>query len=152
MKGMSENLAVFMPIVKREASKRSHKKRSDSKEKLDQVSLRRGGTIRRPSSKVFESEQMNQLDESSGWYGYVEPVMDIAKDLFDGLPDMAKIGTAVVLVLWILYSWLFSGSDRTSINVGSNQPLVASRAVYLRDINEGLLDVDIKPAYGESET
>lgn len=158
MKGMSENITIFMPIVKREASK--NRKRSDSKEKIEPVStLKRGGTIRRPSSKNFDDEasQKEPLD-ASGWYTYLESMLETAKDLLDSLPWAAKVAAAVILVLWIIYSWLRAGSRHAKWNVenvnasSQQQPFVASRAVYLRDIDEGLLNADLKPVYGNSET
>lgn len=156
MKGMSENLAIFMPIVKGEASKHTHKKRRGSKEKLDQVSvLKRGGTIRRPSSKILGNDDIvAQNEPSSGWYSHVETVMDLVQDLSDALPLTVKIGGAVILVLWMMYSWLRAGPRHAvhdKFTVNQNYAEVSSRAVYLRDIDEGLLNADIKPAYGHSE-
>ncbi|KAI7873220.1 uncharacterized protein EV154DRAFT_528530 [Mucor mucedo] len=157
MKGMSENIAIFVPIVKGEANKHTHKKRRGSKEKVDQVStLKRGGTIRRPSSKALdEGDNGAQTDSSSGWYSHVETVMDLVHDFSDALPIAAKIGGAVILVLWIMYSWLRAGSRHVvhdKVAVKQNYAEVSSRAVYLRDINEGLLNAEAKPAYGHSES
>lgn len=153
---MSENIAIFVPIVKDEASKHTHKKRGSSKEKFDQVStLKRGGTIKRPSSKSLDDgENDTQSDSSSGWYSHIETVIDLVHDFSDALPFAAKIGAAVILVLWIMYSWLRAGSRNTihaEVAVNRNYAEVSSRAVYLRDINEGLLNAEIKPAYGHSE-
>lgn len=156
MKGMSENLTIFMPILKGEASKHTHKKRRGSKEKLDQVSsLKRGGTIRRPSSKnLGDDEKSTQVASPSGWYDHVEAVIDLVRDFFEALPFVVRIGGAAFLVLWMMYSWLRAGPRHAiydEIIVTQNHAEVSSRAVYLRDINEGLLNADTKPAYGHSE-
>jgi hypothetical protein len=159
MKGMSENLAIFMPIVKNEANRVTRRKGSGSKEKAD-VSLKRMGTIKRPSKGNLDEDGKHgqaaiTKAASSGWYGQVEQVTEIVQDLLEALPFMVKVGAAAVLMLWLMVSWLRAGSRRSYSVVNSKNevqyPPVASRAVYLRDINEGLLDVDMKPAYGHSE-
>lgn len=151
MKGMSENIAIFMPIVKNETTKQtSQRKRSDShKEKMDQVSLKRMGTIKRPSSKNFSVDTVSEKAATSSWYDHVEPVVDIVKDLAEAIPFAVKVGALVFVLFWFLYSWLRAGPRRDIALVQQQQ--VASRAVYLRDIDEGLLNVDLQPAYGHSE-
>ncbi|CEP12823.1 hypothetical protein [Parasitella parasitica] len=158
MKGMSENIAVFMPIVQQEASRETHRKRSGSKEKADQVSLKRIGTIRRPSTK--DSAQVTdekEKEETSGWYGQVESIVTMIQDVAEVVPFVVKVGIAVVVLLWFMYSWLRAGSREQwdVINVpaqGQKNTQVSSRAVYLRDIDEGLLNVEIQPAYGHSDS
>lgn len=154
MKGMQENITIFMPIVKNEANKLTRRKRSGSKEKMDQASLKRTGTIRRPSSKNLDEITSVDKASSSGlsrWYEQAESLFETIRDLVEALPLIVKIGIASVLVIWLLYSWLRSGSKRFSKeNVIMHSP-VASRAVYLRDINEGLLNVDRTPIYSHSE-
>lgn len=158
MKGMSENLANFMPIVKNEANRVTKRKRSGSKEKADQVSLKRIGTIKRPAKNEEERSEKNgqaTAAETSGWSGLVESVIETVRDLVDSLPFMVKAGVAVLLMLWIMISWLRAGPRQNRHQQDKNQmveyPPVASRAVYLRDINEGLLNMDMRPAYGHSD-
>ncbi|KAI8646412.1 hypothetical protein BD408DRAFT_380453 [Parasitella parasitica] len=157
MKGMSENIAVFMPIVKQEASRETHRKRSGSKEKADQVSLKRIGTIRRPSVKDSAEKAQTEKEEASGWYGQVESIVTMIQDLAEVVPFAVKVGIAVVALLWFMFSWLRAGS-RQQLAVtkapGENQhsAQISSRAVYLRDIDEGLLNVEIQPAYGHSNS
>ncbi|KAL9548325.1 hypothetical protein MBANPS3_005731 [Mucor bainieri] len=158
-KGMAENLSVFMPIVKQEASKHTHRKRSGSKEKADQVSLKRMGTIRRPTAKDASelAEKTNKEDTAAGgWYGELEKLVTMVQDLAEVVPFAVKVGIAAVILLWFMVSWLRAGSrqqlvvSKTSSSEQGAQ--VVSRAVYLRDINEGLLNVDYEPAYGHSDS
>ena len=151
MKGMQDNLTIFMPIVKNEANKLTHRKRSASGgEKSDGVSLRRGGTIRRPSSKNFsETNAETEQEDTTGWYAQAEAMVSTLRDLVEGLPFAAKVGFAVLVVMWMLYSRLRSGSRQAAVIANPVAP-VASRAVYLRDINEGLLHADSQPVYSHS--
>ncbi|OAD03037.1 hypothetical protein MUCCIDRAFT_156039 [Mucor lusitanicus CBS 277.49] len=158
-KGMAENLSVFMPIVKQEASKHTHRKRSGSKEKADQVSLKRMGTIKRPTAKDASelTEKTSKTDASAGgWYGELEKLVTMVQDFAEVVPWMVKVGIAAVIVLWFMVSWLRAGSRQQSVappTSSSEQGThVVSRAVYLRDINEGLLHVDYEPAYGHSQS
>lgn len=152
MKGISDNMTIFMPIVKNEANKVTHRKRSGSKEKMDQVTLKRMGTIRRPSSKNLDEEN-KETAASGGWYEQAESIIETVRDIVEAIPFIAKAGIAVVLVLWLLYSWFRAGprhaSNKQTIDI--QHPVVASRAVYLRDIDEGLLHADTTPLYGHSE-
>jgi hypothetical protein len=154
MKGMSENIAVFMPIVKSETTKQTSKQGdSSSKDKAaDQVSLKRMGTIKRPTSKNLSEEIANEKATSS-WYDHVEPVVDFIKDLAEAIPFAVKIGVLAFVMLWLFYSWLRAGPRRdiALTHPQQRQQQVTSRAVYLRDINEGLLNADLEPAYGHSE-
>jgi hypothetical protein len=154
MKGMQDNITVFMPIVKNEANKLTRRKRSGSKEKMDQVSLKRIGTIKRPSSKnLSENDNDEQATSTlSQWYSQAESVIETIRDLVEALPSIVKIGVTSVLVLWFMYSWLRSGSQRSSSKENRivHSPVI-SRAVYLRDINEGLLNADKTPIYAHSE-
>ena len=155
-KGMAENISVFMPIVKQEASKRTHRKRSGSKEKADQVSLKRIGTIKRPSVKDLSETTEKNKEEASGWYGEVEKLVTMVQDLAEIVPFAVKVGIAVVILLWFMFSWLRAGSrQKTAVGkasgVNQQNTQIISRAVYLRDVNEGLLNADMQPAYGHSD-
>lgn len=156
LKGMAENIGVFMPIVKQEASKRTHRKRSGSKERADQVSLKRIGTIKRPSVKDLNEATEKNKEEASSWYGEVEKLVTMVQDIAEIVPFAVKVGIAVVLLLWFMFSWLRAGSRQQTAAAktsGANQQStqITSRAVYLRDIDEGLLNVDMQPAYGHSD-
>ncbi|KAG2205633.1 hypothetical protein INT46_003460 [Mucor plumbeus] len=156
-KGMAENISIFMPIVKQEASKRTHRKRSGSKEKADQVSLKRIGTIKRPSVKDLNETTEKNKEETSGWYGEVDKLVTMVQDFAEVVPFAVKVGIAIVILLWFMFSWLRAGSRQqtavaknSAVNQQNTQTI--SRAVYLRDINEGLLNVDMQPAYGHSDS
>lgn len=155
-KGMAENLSVFMPIVKQEASKHTHRKRSGSKEKADQVSLKRMGTIKRPTAKDSSelTEKTNKEEPSTGWYGELEKLVTMVQDFAEVVPFAVKVGIAVIILLWFMFSWLRAGPRQQSVVSKPSEhssTQVVSRAVYLRDINEGLLSTDYEPAYGHSE-
>lgn len=153
MKGMSENIAIFMPVVKNETIKQtSHRTRSDSdtKDKSEHVSLKRMGTIKRPPSKNL-SEAGTTEKATSSWYSHIEPVVDIVKDLAEAIPFAVQVVVLVFLLFCFLYSWLRAGSRRDIALVNTQKQQVVSRAVYLRDIEEGLLNVDLQPVYGQSE-
>ncbi|CAO3658004.1 unnamed protein product [Rhizopus stolonifer] len=148
IKGMSENLEVFVPIIQDEVSKKSVSG-SPSKEKPQQeVTLKRGGTIKKPSPATASKDETS----SNEWYSeYVDPLIQTVRDLVEGLPFAVKASLSVIVILWLLYSWIFRAGSRTTVNT-SNGPRVVSRAVYLKDIDEGLLRTDIKSAYEQSDS
>ncbi|KAI9487540.1 MAG: hypothetical protein EXX96DRAFT_535688 [Benjaminiella poitrasii] len=163
MKGMTENIAIFMPIIKNEANKQT---KSTGQKINKSSSLKRSGTIKRPSNKNEAIDTEGKADEkqtgdnrpsSSGWYGEVETLIAMAKDLMDALPFTAKVVGTVIISLWFVYSWIFAGSRQQNDNMtyhgtSGNDTTVVSRAVYLRDIDEGLLNVEFQPVYEQSES
>ncbi|KAI8053664.1 uncharacterized protein B0P05DRAFT_561481 [Gilbertella persicaria] len=157
MKGMSENLAIFMPIVQNEANKQTPRKRSGSKESVDIVSLKRMGTIKRPSKDTIAISN-EKSDQNQGWYAQVEPIIDTVRDFVEALPFTVKVGAGVFLLLWIMFSWIRAGSRQKMTAVHSNYDShynakqVTSRAVYLRDLNEGLFSAQLQAPYEHSES
>ncbi|KAI9279632.1 hypothetical protein BY458DRAFT_553750 [Sporodiniella umbellata] len=149
MKGMSENLEVFIPIIQDNTNRGSSKSHGTHQEKsVQEVTLKRGGTIRKSSTTAASKEAA----PSSGWYDdYVEPVVQTARDVVEGLPFAVKASVSAIVVLWFLYSWLFRAGSRTAANT-HDKPQVISRSVYLKDIDEGLLRTDIKSAYEHSQS
>ncbi|CEG62748.1 hypothetical protein RMATCC62417_00026 [Rhizopus microsporus] len=144
MKGMSENLEIFVPIIQSEAKKQFQPKGA---EVADAVSLKRTGTIKRQPSTTVNSEK----DKKEGWYEqYVDPVIQTVHDTVDMLPFAVKVSVAAIAFIWLLYSWLFSSSR--PIEKASSQHQVVSRAVYLKDIDEGLINVDIRSAFDGSDS
>lgn len=134
MKGMSENLAVFMPIVKDVANKVSNKK---SKEK--------------PTSQIEEKpvvEQKMVEDKKEEWY---EPYVSLAQDFLPSIPFQVKAVVGVLIILWVMVGWLRAGSHKQQHKSLAVDQAVVSRAVYLRDIDEGLINVDYQPSYIQSD-
>ncbi|OBZ89021.1 putative PH domain-containing protein C19A8.02 [Choanephora cucurbitarum] len=156
MKGISENLAIFMPIVQNETSK-SQDAQDEKKETTGSVSLKRMGTIKRPSKVVNESQPDTQTETpAQGWYATVEPVVEAIKDLVGPLPMAVKMGALGFLLFLFLLSWFRAGSrkpmDSQVSYHGSPTRLVSSRAVYLRDLDEGLFNMPLQSAYEQSES
>lgn len=138
MKGMAENIAVFMPIVKKIANKQSSKKSKDKTSKQEEE-------IEKPAKEIEAATVENKQ-----WY---EPYVSMAQDLLSDIPLFAKVSVATIIFLWFMYTWLRSGSQKQNLNTSSPLPdqAVVSRAVYLRDIDEGLINVQYRPSYIESE-
>jgi hypothetical protein len=149
MKGMQENLAVFMPIIKNEVNKIVRKKSGGAdSDKSDSVSLKRMGTVKRPSAKTEETM------ETPAWKATLDTAIEFVQDLLEPLPLFAKAGIAALLFIWFTYSWLRAGTRKSSKGVLDNSlrnQQVISRAVYLRDINEGLLNTEIQPIYAQTD-
>lgn len=144
---MSENLEVFVPIIQDEVNKKSVSGGPSKEKPQQEVTLKRGGTIKKPSPATASKDEIS----SNEWYNeYVDPVIQMVRDLVEGLPFTVKASLSVIVILWFLYSWIFRAGSRTTVNT-SNGPRVVSRAVYLKDIDEGLLRTDIKSTYEQSD-
>lgn len=142
MSGMSENLKVFVPIIQNEVNKQSGSK-VKGKAAQEEAPLN-VDSVKEPVSAAVEKE--------ADWYSqYVDPVIQTVRDLVEGLPLSLKASFGVLVILWFLYSWLFRAGSRT-VTVDQAKPSqVVFRAVYLKDIDEGLLNRDIKSAYQYSD-
>ncbi|KAI8994847.1 hypothetical protein BDB01DRAFT_846847 [Pilobolus umbonatus] len=155
MKGMSESIATFLPVIKEEVAKLSHGDKKSGKDRAEEVTLKRIGTIKRLSSTI---RTKTKLVTTSHWYDSVCSVFEMVKDIADSLSPSVKIVGILILALWMLYSCLRAGShnkiaDNMKTDNQSSAPSeVVSRAVYLRDIDEGLLSLKITPPYGHSES
>lgn len=141
MKGMAENLEIFVPIIQNEVSKLTDNKNNQNKKPSLDISLKRAGTIKKPSTAEKKKETKGE------WYNqYVDPVIQTVRDLVEGLPLVVKASFGTLIILWFLYSWIFRPSSPTNGNNPSERRVV-SRAVYLKDIDEGLLHSDVKSTY-----
>ncbi|KAG1312791.1 hypothetical protein G6F64_002745 [Rhizopus arrhizus] len=143
MSGMSENLKVFVPIIQNEVNKQSGSK-VKGKPAQEEAPLN-VDSVKEPVSAAVEKE--------ADWYSqYVDPVIQTVRDLVEGLPLSLKASFGALVILWFLYSWLFRAGSRT-VTVDQAKPSqVTFRAVYLKDIDEGLLNRDIKSAYQYSDS
>ncbi|KAG1381717.1 hypothetical protein G6F61_002916 [Rhizopus arrhizus] len=146
MKGMSENLEVFVPIIQNEVSKLTDNKSNQNKKPSREVSLKRAGTIKKPSTVEKKKETKDE------WYNqYIDPVIQTVHDLVEGLPLVVKASFGALIILWFLYSWIFRPSSPTNVNNPSERRVI-SRAVYLKDIDEGIFHSDVKSAYEQFDS
>ncbi|KAI7900458.1 uncharacterized protein BX663DRAFT_517696 [Cokeromyces recurvatus] len=163
MKGMNETMSIFMPIIKNEASKQTQLHKKDT----NLSTLKRTATIKysnatttkteNDTNAINEKERTNNDNKTlSGWYGEVETLISMLKDFMDALPFTAKVLGAIAILAWLIYSWTFSQQQQqdvmTSNHISGTQSTVISRAVYLRDINEGLLNSELQSAYEHTES
>lgn len=135
MRGMSENLEIFIPIIQNEVAQKTGIK--ETKQEVPKVSLKREKTVKRPFPVVSQES----------WYTqYIKPMIETAQDLTHGLSFTLKVSLSV-LVLLLLYC---SSSSQSTKEVDVHDQ-VTYRAVYIKDIDEGILRRNITSAFDYSD-
>ncbi|RCH98955.1 SNF1-interacting protein [Rhizopus stolonifer] len=136
MRGMSENLEIFIPIIQNEVAQKTGIK--ETKQEVPKVSLKREKTVKRPFPVVSQES----------WYTqYIKPMIETAQDLTHGLSFTLKVSLSV-LVLLLLYC---SSSSQSTKEVDVHDQ-VTYRAVYIKDIDEGILRRNITSAFDYSDS
>lgn len=142
MKGMSENIALFIPILEKKVSKKSGKS-SSTPTALSSASNAGVNDSKQPSSmqantKVGGEAKQNIAQE---WF-------ELVRDFVLDMPWQAYMAILSVLFLWMLASWLRSGPseyDASPSTLLTHSPdRVNSRAVYLKDLQEGLIQLHLE--------
>ncbi|KAG0170006.1 SNF1-interacting protein [Apophysomyces sp. BC1015] len=153
LKGMAESVAQFGTILEEEASTIAAKNGSLGKNTL----LRPAATLKRSSHVSIRRDKVKaavkQKEGSDGWWATVESVAGVVVDLVTEVP--VYVGSAIggLLALWMLWVWLRAGSRGQALapaHMSTGQ--VVSRAVYLRDVEEGLLKTELQPAYVHTDS
>lgn len=154
LKGMGESLATFIPILQKEANKLAGNTKAttdDQNEKQPAAALT-NGTNGSPAAAANATSSATAKEDDS-LLGQAITYFNTAVDFVSELPLSIRGGLAGVVVLWILVAWLFGGSKKTTNAEMEREflPRSSSRAVYLRDLENGLLKTDLQPMYAQEE-
>lgn len=153
LKGMGESLATFIPILQNETNKLAGNNKTATNDDSEKQSVApvTNGTNGIPAAANATSSATSKDDDSL--LGQATAYFNTAVDFVSELPLSIRGGLAGVVVLWIIFAWLFSGSKKSTNTEMEREflPRSSSRAVYLRDLENGLLKTDLQPIYAQEE-
>ncbi|KAI8060354.1 hypothetical protein BC940DRAFT_337637 [Gongronella butleri] len=144
MKGMSESITQFMPMV------------VDNAQALSGTPAnKRVSSLQGPAANAKDAKSMKNAigavspaaapaSTPEGWLGTLVSVWEMVQDIASSLPLTATAIVAGLLSVWLLWATLSSSTSSSSLAHGKHhafmpQRKVVSRAVYLRDVEDGLL-------------
>ncbi|KAI9494450.1 hypothetical protein BDB00DRAFT_818072 [Zychaea mexicana] len=161
LKGMGESIVSFVPILEEKVAELNGSKSVDQ-------SLLRNATLSRQSrvsSKASPrksttdttvsttSSSISAASSSSSSFDYMGWI-DTVSETVSSIPFTIRASLMGLLVLWIMWSWLFRSSSSTKHEdpFPALLPPPPGRAVYLRDLEDGLLKTELQPSYIDSES
>lgn len=125
LKGMGESITQFTPMIMDACNKVNGGPRKE--ESVGVLLTDSKETVATPLPSTGDSKQLG-VKEDDGWVGQAMAIWEMIQDLV----PVSLVGVLVgALALWFLWSWSRSGAKQ--------RHQVVSRAVYLRDVEEGLL-------------
>ncbi|KAI8393812.1 uncharacterized protein BYT42DRAFT_552309 [Radiomyces spectabilis] len=154
LKGMSESIAKFVPLIEEAANNINAKKHGGSSQQ--QKGLSHGASLKRSAHvsmkrKNTSTSDVAQPTSDNGWLGMLKDGVDLIQNLITSLPLYVNIGLAVLFFLYMISVWMRAGTSIDHLaSVPSNQ--IVWRAVYLRDIEDGLLKSKVQPAYAGTKS
>lgn len=154
MKGMGESINQFIPILEDELQKSSKPASQGSSDTLNRVgTLRRQAAIKRASTtKVHASGKDNQSWLDHPVLSALSSAYETGRDLVLEVPLYVGAAVSAFVLLWFFVWLLRSPAQPASTAPASLNNTVVSRAVYLRDLREGILEPsNYKPVYVNTE-
>ncbi|KAI9027345.1 hypothetical protein CLU79DRAFT_833263 [Phycomyces nitens] len=156
LKGMAESVAMFAPILEDEAEKIAQESSKSS-------GLKPAGSLKRKARVASMRKKPEAAPEApkeglDKWMALAQDVAGTVMDVVTEIPFYVGVSIAGVVTIWILWIMLRAGSpskstlDLSQCSSMSNNRSVTSRAVYLRDLEDGLLKSKLQPAYLQSES
>lgn len=150
LKGMSESIVQFTPMILEHCNKlNGGPEQGNVSGAGDQVAVDATQTNPASTNHLTNSTITNKEAEKSnggGWYSSIVGVWEMVQDILPIPVFSVLIG---ILVLWTLWIWLRSSSSKQHGLYSSSSPQhqIVSRAVYLRDVEEGLLNATQQVSY-----
>ncbi|KAF7732102.1 SNF1-interacting protein [Apophysomyces ossiformis] len=161
-KGMADSIGQFSSLLEEEANTIASKTGGAGKDNLlrPATSLKRSAhvSMRRDKAKMAAEKQK---EEKQGWWAQVESAAGTVLDLLTEIPLYIGAAVGAIFLLWMMWVWLRAGSRAPSSSFSSSMSTgagntqtgqVVSRAVYLRDVEEGLLKTELQPAYVHTDS
>lgn len=142
-KGMAESIASFTPILQEEANKLAGTNKSGSSSAGEGI-VTRATTLKRQARVTSRPSLLAKRESTKKEEQYWAILWSTVRDL----PFYLRAIIAGVLVLWVLWAWLRSP---TKPEQQYDREVVVSRAVYLRDLEDGLLKTQYQPSYANAE-
>ncbi|KAL0094082.1 hypothetical protein F4703DRAFT_1924803 [Phycomyces blakesleeanus] len=156
LKGMGESIAMFSTLLEEEANNiaQENNKANGVKPAASLKRTARVNSMRKKPEAAVEAPKEG-LDK---WMELAQDVVGTVMDVVTEIPFYVGVSIAGVVTIWIIWIMLRAGSpSKHSLDVSQCSPMsnnrsVASRAVYLRDLEDGLLKSKLQPAYLQSES
>lgn len=138
MKGMSESIASFIPILEKKVSKEGGKSSTSTSS-----SSTLSSTVEANDSKQQSAMETAVKKDAYTKQNSIDEWIDTLRNFVLDVPWHAYMAILGLLFLWMLSAWLRSGPSKDDVpHTLMSHPLpnrVTSRAVYLKDLQEGLI-------------
>ncbi|ORX45898.1 hypothetical protein DM01DRAFT_1311533, partial [Hesseltinella vesiculosa] len=144
MKGMGESITQFMPIVM--DSVQSINGTSGKTNRLSTGQHNKGEIAKSLAQANGAMPQKDTSQDSQGWLGTALSAWDTLQDLVSHLPWTVAALVGGVLSLWILWIAISPSTPHHSAKTPLSKSVI-SRAVYLRDVEDGLLQANTTSIY-----
>ena len=158
LKGMGDSIILFVPILEEKVAELNGNRSSS----MDQP-LVRTATLSRQShvstkqsphksttTVTTSSSSVPSSDSSFDLMGWIDTI----SETISAIPFSIRAGLMGLFVVWIMWSWVFRSSSKSSTESEEFiRPLSApvGRAVYIRDLEDGLLKTELQPPYVDAE-
>lgn len=154
LKGMGESIAQFAPMIIEQVNKNRPqiKGAPDLVEAAQPTDTTASTTTATMPSTTTSSKTEKKGDD--GFLGQVMVVWDTLQDVLSNIP--LPIGTilAGLLIVWIFWGWLRAGThhpDTYPHGYYAPNHNVISKAIYLRDVEEGLLNTNLQLSHMDTQ-
>ncbi|KAI9301593.1 hypothetical protein BJ944DRAFT_252193 [Cunninghamella echinulata] len=154
LKGMGESIAQFAPMIIEQVNKNRPqiKGAPDLVEAAQPTDTTASTTTATMPSTTTSSKTEKKGDD--GFLGQVMVVWDTLQDVLSNIP--LPIGTilAGLLIVWIFWGWLRAGThhpDTYPHSYYAPNHNVISKAIYLRDVEEGLLNTNLQLSHMDTQ-
>ena len=157
LKGMGDSIISFVPILEEKVAELNGNRSSSMDQPLVRTAtLSRRSHVstkespRKPATAATTSSSSVPSDSSFDLMGWIDTISETVS----AVPFSIRAGLMGLFVVWIMWSWLFRSSSKSSTEPeGFIRPLSApvGRAVYIRDLEDGLLKTELQPPYVDAE-
>ncbi|CAO3599851.1 unnamed protein product [Absidia cylindrospora] len=150
LKGMSESITQFTPMIIEHCnkinggSKKIGTAGNELAGELENTLTANANTAMPSNSGANKHSELNK-QKANGWY---DQIVDIWETIQDLLPIPIGIILTGLLTLYMLWAWIRTTPNQyDGLYQPSAQHQIISRAIYLRDVEEGLLNTTQQVAY-----
>ncbi|KAI9268822.1 hypothetical protein BDA99DRAFT_546152 [Phascolomyces articulosus] len=155
LKGMGDSIVSFVPILEEKAIELNGNKASADQPLVRTSTLSRQSHVSTKESPrksaTSSSSTSSSTSPSNSSFDIMEWINTITETV-SAIPFTIRAGLTGLFVLWILWSWLFRSSSKSDEFIRPLSPQPDGRAVYLRDLENGLLNTELQPTYVDAES
>ncbi|KAI8332635.1 hypothetical protein BC941DRAFT_474061 [Chlamydoabsidia padenii] len=142
LKGMGESITQFTPMIVDLCDKLNGGPRKDMSTGNNlgdgQTGEAKTANATTSTTSMTNKQPETKKQDNEGWYGQLLDIWEVVEDLLPFPTVSLLVG---LLALWLLWVWLRSGSNKQhGLYKQTADRQVISRAVYLRDVEDGLIN------------
>ncbi|KAI7855698.1 hypothetical protein BDC45DRAFT_544871 [Circinella umbellata] len=159
LKGMGDSIISFVPILEEKVAELNGSKSSSGDQPLVRTATlsrqSRVSSNQKPHKSTTTTDTSSSSAPSSDSSFDLMGWIDTISETVSAIPFSIRAGLMGLFVVWIMWSWLFRSSSKSSSEPEEFiRPLSApvGRAVYIRDLEDGLLKTELQPPYVDAES